>query len=260
MKRTLFLIPVLAYLLSGCVFLDTITGSGNLVEVELGYSGFSALDISSAFEVTVIHDDAYSVTVMTDDNVIDKIEAYRNGSTLAIGLDRSYRYTDVSLKAVVTMPVLTRIALADAASATVIDSTSFPSVSAFRASLSDASHLMLPSIVADTVTVTLSDASRANIGVVASDVTVTARGASTVQMSGSGFNLSLTADDASVATLKQFSAGGATVYLNDASEAWVYVNGVLNINLTGASTLYYRGTVDFGYLAMSDASSIIPYN
>ncbi|MBN1686683.1 MAG: DUF2807 domain-containing protein [Spirochaetales bacterium] len=260
MKRMILWVPILALLFSGCVFMEHIAGSGNLTEVDLGYIGFSALRISSAFEVTLIHDDAYSVTVMVDDNIADKVQSYRDGATLAIGLDTSYRYTAVSLKAVITMPTLTALELEDAARVTVIDSASFPGVSTFSATLSDASNLLLPSIVADTVTVRLYDASRANIGAIASDTVVTCKGASSVQMNGSSFGLALIADDASLATLKEFTAGGATVTLTDASEAWITVNGVFNFSCTGASTLYYRGAVDFGTFTIADASSIIEYN
>jgi hypothetical protein len=139
MKKIVFLIPILALLLFSCAFMENIVGSGDLVEVELGYTGFNALDISSAFEVTLIHDDAYSATVMVDDNVLDRIEAFKSGQTLTLGLDDTYRYTDVSLRAVITMPTLAGIELSDAASVTVISSSSFPSVSTFSASLSDAS-------------------------------------------------------------------------------------------------------------------------
>lgn len=259
MKRIVVLLSILALLFSSCAFMQNIVGSGDLVEVELGYTGFSTLDISEAFDVTVIQDDTYSVTVMVDDNVIDKVISYGDKSTLSIGLDDSYRYTDVSLRAVITMPTLSGVILSDAAQVTVIDSTSFPSVSSFRATLSEASHLLLPSMVANTFTVKLSGASRANIGTAASDISITAKDASSIQMNGSCFDLNLTVDDASVATLKELTASGAVVNLDGASEAWVYVNGVLSVDLAGASSLYYRGSVDITNPRIVDASSIEPY-
>lgn len=260
MKRVIVLIPIFALLIFSCAFMEHIVGSGDMVEVDLGYTGFNSLDIRSAFDVTLIHDDTHSATVMVDDNVIDKVVTYRDGQTLTIGLDDAYRYSEVSLRAVITMPSLTGVELADAANVTVIDSASFPAVSTFTVSMSDASHLLLPSIATDTLSVKLSGASRANIGAYASDTTITAKGASSVQMNGSSYDLSLTADDASVATLKEYSTNRATVRLDDASEAWVHVNGVLNINLTGASTLYYRGAVDIGTLILVEASSIDEYS
>lgn len=260
MKKIIFLIPILALLIFGCVFMENIVGSGDLVEVELGYTGFNALDVSSAFEVTLIHDDAYSVTVMVDDNVLDKVEAYRSGQTLTLGLDDTYRYTDVSLRAVITMPILTGVEMSGASNVTVISSSSFPSVSTFHASLSDASNLLLPSIVADTVTVSLSQASRANIGANASSTTVTAKHASSVQMNGSSYDLTLNADDASVATLKEFVVGdAASVTLRDASESWVHVTGTLSLHVTNASTLYYRGSPNIGSITLDGASSIFEF-
>jgi hypothetical protein len=260
MKRIIILLPILASFFFGCAFMPNINGSGEMTELAFDYSGFDVLDIRSAFEVTLVHDDAYSVTVMVDDNVTDKVETYRSGDTLLIGLNDSYRYTDVSLRAVVTMPTLTGINASDASSVTVIDSVSFPSVTTFSANLKDASQLLLPSIVADSLTVKIEDASRLNIGAMTSDATVIAEDASRVQMSGSSSVLTLNVGDASVATLKEFSTSTATVKLKDASEAWVYVNGILNVNLTGASTLYYRGAVDIGTLTLAEASSIIQYS
>jgi hypothetical protein len=260
MKRVVVLIPIFVLLVFSCVFMENIVGSGDMVEVDLGYTGFNSLDIRSAFDVTLIQNDSYSATVMVDDNVIDKVVSYRDGKTLTIGLDDAYRYAEVSLRAVITMPTLTGVELSDAASVTVIDSASFPSVTNFRAKLSGASRLLLPSIVADTLSVKLTEASRANIGASTSDTTVTAKGASSIQMNGSSYDLSLTAEDASVVTLKEYRTNGASVNLSDASEAWVHVNGVLNINLSGASFLYYRGAVDIGTLILVEASSIDEYS
>ncbi len=260
MKKIIFLIPVLALLLFSCSFLDNIVGSGNLVEAELAYTGFNALNVGSAFDVTLIHDDTYSVTVMVDDNVLDKVEAYRSGQVLTLGLNDAYRYTDVSLRAVITMPTLTGVELSDASNVTVISSSSFPSVSTFRASLSDASRLLLPSVVADAVTVTLSHASTANIGAIASAATVTARHASSVQMSGSSYDLILNVSDASVATLKDLVVADlATVTLSDASEGWVHVTGTIRIDVTDASSLYYRGSPAIASITLDGASSIASF-
>jgi hypothetical protein len=141
-----------------------------------------------------------------------------------------------------------------------VDSASFPGVSSFSASLVDASHLLLPSIVADTIVLSVEDASRLNIGAVASDTTLRAKGASTVQMSGSSYNLTLIADDASVASCKEFvvaETGSAT--LSGASEAWIHVNGTILIDVTDASSLYYRGSPTIGSLTIDGASSVIEF-
>lgn len=260
MKKIILLVPIIALVFFGCDFMETIVGSGDLVEAELGYTGFNALAVGSAFEVTVIHDDSYSAIIMVDDNVLDRVETYQSGQTLTLGLDERFRYTDVSLRAVITMPRFIGIDLSGAASVTVISSASFPMVSSFEASLSDASSLLLPSIAASSVSVSLSQASRADIGADASDTKVTARHASSVQLNGSSFDLTLDADDASVATLKNFIVSDtASVSVNDASEAWVYVLGTIHIDVHDASSLYYKGSPSIGSISFTGASTVTTY-
>jgi len=260
MKKIILLVPMIALAFFGCDFMETVVGSGDLVEAELGYTGFNALTVGSAFEVTLIHDDSYSAIIMVDDNVLDKVEAYQSGQTLILGLDERYRYTEVSLRAVITMPTFVGIELSDASSVTVISSASFPTVSSFNASLTDASSLLLPSISASSVSVKLTDASRADIGADASDTSVTAKRASSVQLNGSSFDLTLVVDDASVATFKNFVVNDtASVTVEDASEAWVYVLGTIYIDVHDASALYYKGSPTIGSISFDGASSISTY-
>ncbi len=76
-------------------------------------------------------------------------------------------------------------------------------------------------------------------------------------MNGSSIDLILNADDASVATLKELVVNDtASVTLSDASEAWVYVLGTINIDVTDASSLYYKGSPVIGSISFGGASSV----
>ena len=259
MRKIVVLIPLLALFAFGCSFYETIAGSGDLVEIQTSYSGFSVLDVNAPFDVTVIHDTQYGATFMVDDNILDHVQVVKSGQTLSIGLDPFYGYNNVTLKAVITVPYLEGLKLSNASVVTVINSASMPSVPTFGIEVNDASHLLLGSIVADSVSIRIDGAGRATIGVQAGVVTATVDDAGSLQMNGSAYDLSLTVSDASAADLKDFQVYDAYVTLSGASEAWIRVDGSLRPEITGASTLYYRGSVALISPIIADASSIIQY-
>ena len=82
MKKMLIFVPLLALLFFSCTYFETIVGSGNLVEMRMGFSGFSKLDVDAPFDVTVIQDDDYSVTIMVDENIVDRVDITQSGSFL----------------------------------------------------------------------------------------------------------------------------------------------------------------------------------
>lgn len=259
MKKILMIIPLLAFLTFGCMFYETLVGSGDLVEVQLGYTGFTALDIDAPFEVTVIHDNDYSVTVMVDDNVLDLVVVSQAGKTLSLDLSPQFGYSNLTLKAVVAMPVLDGLKMSGASTVTVIDSSSFPSVASTDIDVSEASHLLISSVVTNQLTVSVTDASRATIGALASGTTVTVDDASTVKMSGSSYDLTMISSSASSADLADFETTDTSATVSGASEAWVNVKGSLDVNVSGASSLYYHGTASLGYFNIEGASSFITY-
>jgi hypothetical protein len=101
-------IPVLlivAALLAGCGVVS-ITGSGNVVTQEEAITGFDRLDVSQGFQVDVRQGDTFSVVIRVDDNLVDRLEVVKEGSTLKIGLEQIRSYSNATLQAEVTMPEL----------------------------------------------------------------------------------------------------------------------------------------------------------
>jgi hypothetical protein len=259
MKRILMIIPLLAFLTFGCMFYETLVGSGDLVEVQMGYTGFTSLDVDAPFEVTVIHDNDYSVTVMVDDNILDLVEVSQTGQTLSLDLSPQFGYGNMTLKAVVAMPILDGVKMSSASTVTVIDSASFPSVASTSIDVSEASHLLISSVVTNELTVSVTGASRATIGALASGTTLIVEDASTVKMNGSSYDLTMTSAAASKADLTDYETTDASTTVSGASEAWVNVNGSLDVDVSGASSLYYHGAASIGYFNMTGASSFITY-
>ena len=80
--KYLFTIIFLAVILNGCddnvIDIDsdfdsnqqTITGSGNLIEMEMGFNNFRHIESHYSFNINIVRSDYYSVTIKIDDNLM----------------------------------------------------------------------------------------------------------------------------------------------------------------------------------------------
>lgn len=199
---------------------DTIVGSGKLVTNEVKIVDFTAVEVSSAFQVKVTRADTFRVAVTADDNVIEHVKVTKTGSTLEIALDnrKNYRLQGTTLTATIAMPALEVMTLTGATQATV---EGFKSAKLFKAKLVGASTLQ-------------GDLEAGN-------VEVDAQGASLVALKGSAKEATLSAAGASRLQLAEFAVAGAAVTLSGASAATVKANERLDYDLSGASRLEIRG-------------------
>lgn len=230
------LVPLLlvSALLAACggFSFGRVIGSGNLVTRDLAFEDFDRLEVGSAFEVDVVQDEAYSVSVTADDNVIDRVNVTKRGQTLQIGLQPG-SYGSTSLSAEIHMPSLRGLLLSGASDGTV---TGFSSE--------------------DDVEFRLSGASNLSGNVEAGDTRMIVSGASSVTLSGAAANLVLEASGASDVDLEEMPVNDAEVKLSGASEAIVNAGGTLDADLSGASTLQYAGSPTLGRVNTSGASEL----
>lgn len=107
MKQILFLpILFLAILVSSCSH-DTINGSGNLSSEIRTISAFNKVSIEGVFEVTITQGDTQSVEIIADDNIMHKVITRVLNNELRLYLDDDNNYRNISLKANITVPVIT---------------------------------------------------------------------------------------------------------------------------------------------------------
>jgi hypothetical protein len=237
--HTVLLLVIVLGLMTGCIApgieLARVAASGNTVTLTEDYTGFTKVDVSSAFRVAVNQSGEYGVEVTIDENLRDHLDVRVSGDTLYVGLRPGITFTSGpnQLSATINMPALEALTLSGASRATV---KGFESNDAFRAELSGASKLQ-------------GDLS-------AGDVWMEVSGASNVALRGEGNALKLLASGASSVDLSQFTVTDADVQLSGASQAQVNMDGTLDANLSGASKLTYKGNVTLGHLETSGASSI----
>ena len=212
-----------------------VPGSGNVISQIKPLERFARVNIGNAFHVEIKESPQFSVSLSADDNVINLVEVEKEGDTLRIGLEAG-DYSDVTLRARITMPELLGVMLTGASRATLEGFAS-----------------------ANNLSISLSGASVLEGYVEAREVDLRINGASKLTLAGSADNLLVRASGASVLELRHFSINCASVVLNGASQAAVNVRGSIeNAELSGASVLIYDGDPGLGDIRTSGASKIEP--
>jgi hypothetical protein len=225
----------LALLTTGCGVGTSITGSGTLVSKSYGFSGFSHVDVSNAFQVQITQAPQHSVAVTVDDNLIDYLDVTQSGDTLRIGLQRNVNLRKGTLNAEISMPSLTKLNISGAVRTTI---AGFRSEGPFDAGLSGASNL------------------RGDI--TNGDARFEISGASRLELQGSAADLEVSASGASEAQLREYASSNASVEVSGASNATVQTSGKLDANASGASSIRYVGQPQSVSPHTSGASSVKP--
>jgi hypothetical protein len=224
-------VVVIAVGIAAAVFLSW---PGNPKTQEYTNSGFSALDVGSAFQVTVNRGDTYSVKVTAGERIFDRISVTQSEETLKIEVKPGIFFGAFDAKAEITMPTLNGVTLSGATSG---DVDSFSTTDQFVITVSGASSLEMTNMELEDVDIELSGASR-----------LTAQ--------GTGANLVSQVSGASNLNLESFPVNDATVTVSGASHAVVSPSGTLNVDASGASSLQYTGNPNLGTINTSGASTV----
>jgi hypothetical protein len=243
---------LLLWLVPGCF--GSVIGSGNLETRDFDYSDFTRLEVGNAFRVEVNPSESFSISITLDDNMFDYLYVSKSGETLKIRLKSGYRYSNHTAIAEVAMPEIQRLELSGATSGTV---EGFSSIRDFTAEISGASSLDIAFMTTGGVDFGLSGASRLAGNIVAGgDARFNLSGASSIALSGSADDLNADASGASHLELDDFTVRNANIEFSGASNGTVNMDGTLNVDLSGASHLYYIGEVILGDIDISGGSSI----
>lgn len=218
----------------GAIFVLLYFSPGNLKTETLEFSDFSAIEAGSAFQVSITQSDTYSVKISAGENIYDRIQVTQDGQTLKIDVNPGVFFGTFDAKAEITMPNLNSLEISGASHGTV---DGFNSSGQFVAKVSGASFLELTNFMVGDVDFELS-------------------GASHLTSSGAGSNLTSVVTGGSNLDLTNFQVTNANVDLSGGSHATVKLNGRLDVQASGASSLDYFGEPTLGTINTSGASSI----
>ena len=218
----------------GAVFVFLYVSPGNLKTETLEFSGFSAVEAGSAFQVTITQSDTYSVKISAGENIYDRIQVTQEGQTLKILVNPGIFFGTFDAKADIMMPNLDGVDISGASHGTV---DGFNTSDSFTAHVSGTSFLELKNLMVGDVDFELS-------------------GLSHLTGIGAGSNLTAAVSGGSNLDLANFQVTNGNIDLSGRSHATIKIDGRLDVQASGASSLDYFGEPTLGIINTSGASSI----
>jgi hypothetical protein len=225
---------------------------------EFNYSGFNRINIRFAMEVEITRADAYSVVITGADMLTDNIEVTLEGDKLVIGYKLNFVsfFTAPFTRAMarITLPDLRELNITGAARGAV---RGFQSANDFTLQVSGASRLDLAEMSVGNLKMEFSGASRIDGQIkAAGDTDIHVTGATRLELHGEARNLQVEATGASRIDLERFPVHDARYRLTGASRGSINLNGKLDVDLEGASTLEYVGQATMGNVKVTGASTL----
>ncbi|MCB0501337.1 MAG: DUF2807 domain-containing protein [Bacteroidetes bacterium] len=212
--------------------------SGNITQENYSFTDYQAIDVSDAFDVSLTFSPTVDgVIIEADDNVHQYIDIKKIGNRLYLGVERNFNLQGpATLKAYISTN---------------------ESINGLYAS--GASTLRIVDTLARTnVTMEASGASRIFGSVNIDDLSIKASGASNVNLDGTTKELSVTASGASQIGGFDLLNEDINIVLSGASTGSLSFEGNMDVEASGASTIYYKGNGTIQSQALSGASEIIP--
>lgn len=217
--------------------LGDVIGSGTLASEIKDFTDFTIVEAGWGFEVEISQSDSYSINITADDNMFSYIDVSQTGDSLIIGLKWGYSYQNVRLKAEIKMPNLSELRFSGGTSGSIEE---FTSTHEFIVDLSGGSRLSGDFTTSGDAKFTISGGSRL------------------LGLAGVANNLTVNASGGSVLELSDFSVHDASVNLSGGSRATINLDGGLEGDLSGGSSLKYLGNPTRVDVSTSGGSTVGP--
>ncbi len=219
----------------------------------MDFSDFNMIKTGYAFQVDITEASSFSVSITMNDNLFDYLVIEQSGDTLYIGLEPNHSYRNIQHRATITMPELRGLELSGASKG---DVSGLNSTDSLQLEASGASFLDINDVKAGDTEFRISGASKAYGSIEIANGTFAVSGASNVNLKGSADDVVLEVSGASSMNLGDFTVDNMSVGASGASSVTVNVNGRLDVDVSGASRLYYTGGATIGNVEVSGASTI----
>ena len=221
-------------------------------------SGFTGINASSAFDITVTKGNTESLIIEAAGDVLPYVRSEVRNGVLHLYLDNNKLRNIRSLKASIVMKNLDKVALSGASKLTAADlfaadkflvncsgaSKMAANVNAnlLDVRLSGASNLQIKANVNGNISMDMSGASKAKGDLKANDVKINFSGACSAELSGSANDLKIDTSGASKIKADDFTVRTATVRSSGSSKATVHATDALKVNASGAASVDYKGS------------------
>jgi hypothetical protein len=193
-------------------------GSGNVIKQERKVSSFDGIEVSGAFDLILTQGSAISVVVEADDNLQDLISTEVKGSTLVIE-NKKQIYHSKCMKIHVTFTDLKSLDLSGA-----VDVESLGKIT-----------------LAD-LAITSSGASDGKLELDVQRLGIDGSGGSKLKLNGSAKDVAVDISGAVDLLAYEFPAENYKVSISGAGKAEINVSRNLKVDISGAASVYYKGS------------------
>ncbi len=207
-------------------------GSGNVIREERKVSSFNGIEVSGAFDIKLIQGTVSSVVIEADDNLMPLIRTEVRGSTLVIDNKKPISHSK-SLKVFITFTELKSIDLSGA-----VDFES-------------QGKLTLPEL-----SISGSGASDGKLEMDVQKLSIDCSGGSKLKLTGSAKDVDVDASGAVDLFAFDFPAENYKLSISGAGKAEINVSKELNVDISGAATVHYKGNPTKNIQDVSGAGTI----
>jgi hypothetical protein len=238
--------------------LTTMFASGQKKETRT-VSGFTGIDASSVFDITVTKGNVESLVIEADDAVMPLVRSEVRNGVLHLYLDNAGKVKNIkTLKASVVMKNLDNVSLSGACKLAAND---LFTPDRFKADCSGASQLtinlstgqlklgvggackiQMKANVTGNTGIDVSGTSKIQGELKANDVKFSSSGVSSVDLTGSASDLKIDVSGTSNVPAGNCTVKTATIESSGTSKVTVHVTDVLKVNSSGASIVNYKGS------------------
>ncbi|MEZ5973270.1 MAG: DUF2807 domain-containing protein [Planctomycetota bacterium] len=236
--KSALLVPALV--LAACQGGPVVHGSGQIASEQRALGDFHAIDAGSIGEIYVIQDGGTGLTIEADDNLLPFIRSVVAGDVLHLDLEPGNYHPSQTPRLELRCGELTRIDLSGAvhmnAAELVGDQMSIHT--------EGASHLELGSLQARALDVEAEGAAQVRAEAIrAGSLTADTSGAGRVIANGGSLgHLRADCSGAAQVNMTAVQVQDAHVFLSGASQAWLWVEGALQADASGAAHVRYKGS------------------
>lgn len=212
-----------------------IKGSGNIIKETREVSGFHGIEVGGAFEVVLIKSNTEKVTLEVDDNLMPYVTTIVRGGILEIDNEKEFR-DPTKLKVSIYYISMDKIRLSGAAS------------------------LMSDDVLkSESLEIHASGASDMELELDTEDLEADFSGASKIKFNGRAKSVDVETSGASVYQALELETENYRIDASGAAVARIWVNGKLNLEASGASSVRYKGSPSIDIIDISGASTVRKY-
>jgi hypothetical protein len=216
-----------------------ISTNGNATSINLNFpkDGFDKIVTNGAWDIDIVEGDAFKVSINVDQNIAKYIISEKQGDTFYLGIKphHSYAFESGQVKAEITLPKLSKV------------------------DTSGASNIHFAGFSGDNLTIqTSGDSKVVGENNLIKNLNIVTSGESQIIVSKTNINdLDINASGDSQFNFEESITANANLGLSGSSEVQLKMNGgKLTGNLSGNSTVIYKGKVSSQKIKTSGAASV----